>query len=234
MDASTESKRAAGRHDSDHMVIHVGRTLWDNVPAACAASLLMLIAASPALFLAIGLSWVIGWPLLILGTGPVWAGIVAASGRLLDGDACTLPTMLGLIRQHAGSGIRISIVPAIVGLILLGSLEMLDQNPHAGWIMLPLFLDLGVAIVVSTSLVTIYALATERRATGAELWLASAIVTVSRPIPVLGTLTLFGLVAWVAAMVGPVALIAVAPLAMLCVAVTREARPDPPTGVTHQ
>ena len=230
MTASAGSKRTAGPHDPGHMLIHVGRTLWDNVPASGAASLLVLIAASPALVVGIGLSWVIGWPLLMLCTGAVWAGIVAACARLLDGDACTLPAILGLVRQHARSGIRISIVPAIVGPILLGSLHLIDQNPDAGWIMLPLFLDLGVAIVVGTSLVTIYTLAIERRASGTELWLASAIVTISRPVPVLGTLTLFGVAAWMAVTVGPIALIAVAPLAMLCVAVTREAWSDPPAG----
>lgn len=233
MDASAPSKRATASHGSDHMLIHVGRTLWDNVPAWCLASVLMLIAAAPALFLATGISWVIGWPVLLLCAGPVWAGIVATGARLLDGDACTLPTMLGLIRQHAWTGIRISMVPAIVGTILLGSFHLMGQNPDAGWIVIPLFLDLGVAIVVGTSLVTIHTLAIERRLHGAELWLGSAIVTISRPVPVLGTLTLVGLVTWVAAMVGPITLIAVAPLAMLCVAVTRDARPEPPAGVVR-
>ncbi len=228
MGASVRPNRATGSDDSSRMLLHVGRTLWDNVPATFFASVLLLIAASPALLVATGGSWVIAWPLLLLCTGPVWAGIVAVSGRLLDGDAVTLPAMLELIRRRAWAGIRIGIVPAIVGMIQFGSLQLLDQNPHAGWIVIPLLLDLGVAIVVSTSLVSIFTLSVARGATGAELWLASAGVTISRPIPVLGTLSLFGLVAWVAAMAGPLALIAVAPLAVLCAAVTRDALPEPP------
>lgn len=235
MDAPATSRPATGgSHDSDHLLLHVGRTLWDNLPASCAASVLMLIAAAPGLFLVTGISWLVGWPLLLLCTGSVWAGITAASGRLLDGDAVTLPAMLGLVRQHAWTGIRISVIPAIVGLILLGSLEMLDRNPHAGWIVIPLLLDLGVAIVVFTSLVTIFTLATSTPApTSADLWLASAAVTISRPIPVLGTLALVGLVLSLAAMIGPVALIALGPLAMLCVAVTRDARLESPAGADH-
>lgn len=233
MDASTKSGHANGLHDTDHLIIQVGRMLWDNVPASCIASVLVLIVAAPALMVAVGISWVLGWPLLVLGTGSIWAGIVAANARLLDGDACPLPAMLGLIRLHGSTGFRIAIVPAVVGTILLGSLHLMNQNPDAGWIVIPMFLDIGVAIVVGTSLVTIYTVGIERHATGADLWLASAIVTIIRPVPVLGTLTLFGLVAWVTAMVGPIALIAVSPLAMLCVAVTREARPAPVAGVSH-
>lgn len=234
MPTPVRSTRAPASDDPSQILPHVGRTIWDNVPTSLLGSVLLLIAASPALLVATSGSWMIAWPLLLLCTAPVWTGIVVAGGRLLDGDTVTLPTLLALVRRHAWTGIRIGIVPAIVGMILFGSLHLLDRNLHAGWIVIPLLLDLGVAIVVGTSLVTIFTVSTDYAATGIELWLASAAVTISRPIPVLGTLALFGVVAWVAAMFGPVALIAVAPLGIVCAAVTRDALPAPPASVAHR
>lgn len=227
MNRSMTPERSREPNRSDRLLLHVGWTIWDNVSQLLFASMLLLIAAYPALFLATGTSWSLAWPVLMLSAGPVWAGVVAASGRLLDDDAISNRMLLDLIRVHAWQGLRISVVPTIAGTVMLGSLHLLDRNPDAVWLAFPLLLDLGVAIVVSTSLVTIFTLSGEHDATAADLWLASATMTISRPIPVLGTLTLFGLVAWMAAVFGPVALIAVAPLAVLCAAVVRDGLPDP-------
>lgn len=227
MDTSMGSNHATGSDDSGPMLAHVGRTLWDNVPFSLFASVLLLIAAAPASLVATSISPVIAWPLLVLCTGPVWAGTMAASGRLLEGDAVTLPVLLTLIRRHAWAVIRISVVPAIVGIILLGSLQVIDRNPDATWIVIPLLLDLGVAVVVGIALVPIFTLVTGRGLTGTDAWLAAAGIAIARPVPVLGTLTLFGLATWAAVIFGPVAVLVLGPFALLCSAVTHEALPDP-------
>ncbi len=210
---------------SNHLLPHVGRTIWDNGPQLLFGSVLLLFAAWPALLLATGTSWIAAWPVLMLCMGAVWAGIVAASGRLLDGDAITVRAMFELIRLNAVTGLRTSVVPAITGTILLGSARLLDRNPEASWLAIPLLLDLGVAIVVGTSLISVFTVATTSGLTGTDLWLASAGVTISRPVPVLGTVTLFGIVIGMTAAFGPTALLALAPLAVLCAAVTRDALP---------
>ena len=52
-------------------------------------------------------------------------------------------------------------MPAVVGGILLGSLQLLDRDPEARWLAVPLLLDAGVALVVATSLVSIFTLAVQ-------------------------------------------------------------------------
>lgn len=215
------------RHDHqdapDSLLPQVGRTIWDNTPVLLVGSLLVSAAAAPGLVLATGSWWALGWPVLVLGAGSVWAGIVAVAGRLLDGDGVTLAGLLRDVRRHAGAGTRIAVVPAVVGGILFGTLEALDRTPDAGWLAAALLLDAGGAIVVATSLVSVFTLAVERGLAGRRLWLASAGVTITRPAPVLGTVTLAMMTAWIAMVAGPVALVLIAPLAVLGAAVSRHA-----------
>jgi hypothetical protein len=229
MDVSMKPDRVRDTDEADRLLVHVGRSIWDNLPQLLFASVLLMIAAYPALFLATGTLWPLAWPVFMLCAGPVWIGIIAASGRLLDGDALTLRAMLALIRRQARTGIIISIVPALVGLALAGSWSLVDRNPGDEWLVVPLLLGIGFSIVVCVSLVGIFTIATERGLSGMDLWLASVGVAISQPVPVLGTLTLFGVVIWITAVFGPVALIALAPLAVLCSAITRDAIQGPST-----
>lgn len=208
--------------DSNRLLLQAGRTIWDNAPQLLFMSVLLLIAALPSLYLATATSWAIAWPLLMMCTGPVWAGIVAATARMLDGDAVGSRAVLALIRRHGLGGARIGLVPAIAGAILIGSYEIMERQPEATWLAVPLLLDLGIAIVVALALVPIFAIAASRGLSGVDLWLASAGLAFANPFPVLGTATLFGAVAWTTSMIGPVALLALAPLAVLATAVTRD------------
>jgi hypothetical protein len=222
-----KSDRTREVDDADRLLVHVGKTIWDSLAQLLFGSVILMVAAYPALFLATGNAWPFALPVLLLSAGPAWMGIVTASGRLLDGDVVTMRAMLSLVRRHARAAIVISIVPAIVGAILAGSFFLLDQNPGTGWLAAPLLLALGIAIVVCTALVGIFTIASDRALGGLDLWVASVGVAIARPVPVLGTLTLFGVVAWVTAVFGPVALVALAPLAVLCAAITRDTLPAP-------
>jgi hypothetical protein len=228
MDLQMGQHRHDQEEDADLLLIQVGRTILDNAPALLFGSALLLAAAWPGLFLASGASWAIAWPALMLCTGPVWTGVVAMAGQLLEGDAVTARGLLGLLRRHAGAGFRIALLPAVVGGILFGAIELLDRNPDARWLAVPLLLDAGAVIVTVTSLVSVFSLTVMRGLTGIDLWLTSAAVTISRPVPVLGTVTLFGIVGWLALAFGPAALVLLGPLAVLAAAVTREALPGAP------
>ena len=229
MNTSMKPDRIQEIDEADRLLVHVGKTIWDNLPQLLFASVLLMLAAYPALFVATGALWQLAWPAFVLCAGPVWIGTIAASGRLLDGDALTIRALVSLIRRYARTGITISIVPALAGAALAGSYSLVDRNPEHGWLVAPLLLGVGFAIVLCVALVGIFTIATERGLSGTDLWLASVGVAISQPVPVLGTLTLFGVVIWVTAVFGPVVLVALAPLAVLCSAITRDAIQTPST-----
>lgn len=221
-----EAARNPGRpieDESNHLLLHTAQTIWDNAPQMLVLSALLLIVAFPGFYLATATSWAIAWAPLMLCTGPVWAGLVAATARMLDGDAVGNRNVLGLVRRHGPTGVRISLVPAIVGTILLGSFQILERQPDATWILVPLLLDLGIAIVVVLAAVPIFTIASSRESGGVDLWLASAGIAFAHPFSVLGTATMFGIVGWATSTVGPAALMALAPLAVLSTAVARDA-----------
>ncbi|MDQ3657268.1 MAG: hypothetical protein M3457_19615 [Chloroflexota bacterium] len=223
MDPSVTSNRTLESVDADDLLPHVGGTIRDNVASLLLASILLMAAAYPALFLASGASWAVAWPVLVLCAAPVWAGIIASCGRLLDGDAVSPREVMRAIHRQARTGIGIGVAPAIAGVILLGSIAIMDRHPDAGWLAVPLLLDLGLAIVIGLAMVPIFAIAAMCKLSGIDLWLASAGVVIARPVPVLGIVTLFGIVLWLSAVLGPVTLLALAPLAVLCTAITRGA-----------
>ncbi len=223
MNSPMTSNRTLESVDPDRLLPHVGGTIRDNVAPLLFASILLMAAAYPALFLASGASWTVAWPALVLCAAPVWAGIVASCGRLLDGDAVSPLAVMRAIRRQAGAGIGIGVAPAAAGVILLGSIAIMDRNPAAGWLVVPLLLDLGLVIVIGLAMVPIFTIAAMRQVSGIDLWLASVGVVIARPVPVVGVLTLVGIVLWLSAVLGPVTLLALAPLAVLCTAITREA-----------
>lgn len=213
-------------NESDHLVRLAGATIWANVLPLLFMSMLLSIATVPALYLATAMGWLVAWPVLATGVAPVWAGVMAASARLLEGDAVTNRQTLALVRRHGRAGLRIGLVPAIVGTLLLGCLAILDRQPQAGWVAVPLLLGLGIAIVVALALVPIFTVAAEAGLTGVPLWLTSAGIAFANPFSTIGTALLLGMVVWGAAGIGPAALLGLAPLAVLGAAVSRHALDD--------
>lgn len=223
MDASANRNPGPRSDTPDLLLVHIGHTIWDSPPRLMFASMLLVTVAWPAIFLATAISWLIAWPVLVLCICPIWAGIIAASDRLLDGDIVTVSGLFALIRQSATSGLRIGIVPAVVGTALLALLQLLAADPNAPWIAAPVLLGIGLAIVVSVALVPVFSLANRSELRGSALWLASIGIAIIRPIPVLGTLTLITMMLWVTMVLGPAVLIAAAPLGVVCAGIVREA-----------
>ncbi len=217
------ARRRPGENVSDHLVRHAGETIWANVPPLLFMSGLLLAAALPALYLATAIGWTIAWSLLTLGTSPVWAAVMAASDRLIEGDAVTNRQVLALVRRHGRAGLRIGLVPSIVGATLLGCFAILDRQPQAGWAVVPLLLGFGIAAVVALTLVPIFTVAANTGLTGVTLWLTSAGIAFANPFPMAGAALLAGMIVLGAASIGPVALLLLAPLAVLNAAVSRDA-----------
>lgn len=224
MDISAKSTTASAPDRSDLLLIHIGHTIWDSLPQLLFASMLIATVAWPALFLATVMSWLIAWPVLVLCICPIWAGTVAAGDRLLDGNTLTLRTLVALIRQSARRGLGIGVVPAVLGTALLASFQILASNPNARWIAAPFLLGIGLAIVVSIALIPVFSLANRSDLRGPALWLASAGVAIVQPVPVLGTLTLVGMMVWATMVLGPSVLIISAPLGVLSAGIVREAQ----------
>jgi len=209
--------------ESDWLVVHAGRTVYANVPTLLFMSVLLLVAAFPALYLATAVGWLIAWPLLALCTAPVWAGTTAVSARLLESDAVGNRQVLALVRREGPAGFRIGLVPAAVGALLLGCVEVLGRQPNAEWVAVPLLLGLGIALVVVLALVPIFTVATDAGLSGVALWLTSAGIAFAHPLPTVGMALLFGMAVWGTAGIGPGALLLLAPLAVLNAAVSRDA-----------
>ena len=226
MDISAESTTPRAPDEPDLLLKRIGHTIWDSLPQLLFASMLVMTVAWPALFLATAVSWLIAWPVLVLSVCPVWAGTIAAGDHLLDGNTLTLRMLATLIRQSARSGLRIGVVPAAVGIGLLAAFRILASNSNANWVAAPILLGIGLAIVVSIALIPVFSLANRSDLRGSGLWLESAGVAIVQPIPVLGTLTLAGMMLWATMVLGPAALIASAPLGVLSAGIVREEQPS--------
>ncbi len=209
---------------SSNLLLEVGRTIRDNAHTLFGMSLLLMAAALPWLMLGTVAAWWMAWTPLVLATAPVWIAICAGADRLLDGEAVPLRALPGLIRCHAGAGLRIGIVPAFAGAALIGTVALLEAKPDARWLAALLLLQLGVAVAVAVLLAPAFPLAVRYGLTGLDLWQASALLARERPAQVLGAVTLAGSTLWLTLALGPAMLLILAPLAMLIVAVTR---PDP-------
>ncbi len=224
MEIPATPSTAPQQHTPDLLLVHVGHTIWDNLPVLLLSSMLLVTVAYPALFLATTVSWLVGWPLLMLCLCPIWAGTIAASDRLLDGDVVSARALLALIRRSIPTGLRIGSVPAAVGTMLLAALQLLASSEHAWWIAAPFLLGVGMALVIAISLVPVFSLANQTDLRGPALWLTSAGIAFRQPVPVLGTLTLLGMMVWTSMMLGPAVLIASAPLGLLCAGIIRQAQ----------
>lgn len=210
---------------SSHLLLETGRVIRDNAPVLLALSLGMIAIALPCVMVASVSSWEVAWGPLVLLTTPVWVGALAAADRMLEGDAVSLRQVAGLVRRHAGAAWRLALVPALVGtgcLLLLARAAQDGPPPLVRWALLP---ALGGLLAVAVLIGPACVMAVRFPQHGAAPWQAAARLLVSRPVPVLGATVLGGLVVWLALVLGPAALVALGPLAVLLSAVTRPAPP---------
>jgi hypothetical protein len=219
MAAYPRDERSAPLADdgSSHLLLEVARTVRDNFHILCGLSCLFLLVALPWVVLATMTSWAVAWFPLVLATAPFWAAIVAATHRMLAGDAVGWRVMVQDLRRLWRPALRIGILPAICGTVLLGIVQSAIDPVWKG-LLLPFVAGMSVAVCVLV--IPAVPLLSRLNVTGITLWQASAVVVVRRPTQVLGTVVLAGIGLWLAGAFGPASLLGVAPLAVLIAAIS--------------
>ncbi len=202
---------------SNHLLLEVGRTIRDNFHVLCGMSLAFLAMALPWVILATATSWLIAWAPLVLLTAPVWASIVASSDRLLAGEALGWRVISGDLRRLLIPALKIGILPAFCGTVLLGIVGSASDSTWMGMV-LPVLS--GLAVTTCVLLIPVVPLATRFDLAGLALWQTSAAIVFRRPAQVLGTVVLAGIGLWLALAIGPAMLLGVGPLGVLIAAIT--------------
>ena len=114
-----------------------------------------------------------------------------------------------------------SIVPAGIATVLLGTLRILADHPHERWLLLPLFVDGSVATLALLGSFSAFSLATTGGLRGTALWRASLATAGRQPMTTLGTLALLTLGGVAIGVAGPlVPALLVAPFAVYLSATT--------------
>jgi len=206
---------------SGNLLLQVGLTIRDNFHTLAGLSLVFLAAALPWVVLATLTSWAVAWAPLVLATSPVWAAIVTGADRLLVGEASPWRTTGGDLSRLAWPAVRIGIVPALCGTVVLA---LGTGSDNAVWQDALLLATLGITAAVVVLLIPAIPLAVRHGLSGPVLWQTSAVVVVRRPMQVLGTVALTGIGLWLTLTFGPAVLLGTAPLGVLVAAITL---PDP-------
>ena len=165
--------------------------IWQHLPLVLFADVVLCLSVLPALAV-----WLLGltvpaiW-VAALTLGPVWMGINACANRLLCGEDISWRELLKEVGHQWRTGVAISMVPAFVATLALGTWSILAAHPQLSWLYVPLFIDGCVATFVVLACLTVFALATSCSLRGWQLWKVALAVTTLRPGTLLGTLAIF-------------------------------------------
>jgi hypothetical protein len=198
-------------------LLEVATTIRDNLHTLCAMSCLFLLVALPWVMLATVTTWTLAWTPLVLVSAPLWAVMVAAADRMLVGDVVGWRMMAMDLRRLWLPALRIGILPAVCGTVLLGIVQFASDPT---WQAMFLTVVTGVSVAVGVLVIPVVPLVIRVRVSGIMLWQAGAVVVMRRPVQVLGTVVLAGGGLWLAMAFGPAMLLGVAPLAVLIAAIT--------------
>jgi uncharacterized membrane protein YesL len=175
--------------------IHVARLIWENLPVLLCADLLLCVTLVP-----VALVWLLGLPLLApwiaaLTLGPAWAVTSALANRLVRGETATWRDLLPMGKRHWRAAVGISLVPALVCTLLLGTWSILATNPRMTWLYVPFFVDGCATTLVLLASLSAFSLSVTRGLRGLKLWKVALAVTMVRPVRLFGMLALFLLLA---------------------------------------
>jgi hypothetical protein len=206
---------------SNRLLIAVVWTLWDNALLLIACSLLLVGVLVPFVVAASVAGWLFVWAPMVLMSAPVWLAAVAVSDRLLDGDGVGVREVPSVIREYWRMAVKLAQVPAAVGSLALGLLELGNSGTSASIsrVLLPATLSglLGTAMLIGPA----FAFAARTDAGVRDLWIMAARQVVSRPIQQIGLVACFGVVLWLAILIGPAMLLGSSLLAVLTAALAR-------------
>ncbi len=201
----------------------IGRAAWRELPLMLTISLLVTLACGATASVAMVVA-----PLAPLAAaltlGPVWMAAVALAAALLDGQAVGIRDLATAIGRWGATGIAISLVPATLATLLIGSVGVLSANPDQRWLLAPIALDGTALVVAALACFAVFPLAVAADQTQRDRWLAACALAGLDLRTTLGVTAVPVLMALSTRVVGPfVALLLPGPLALLCTAATRHA-----------
>jgi uncharacterized membrane protein YesL len=205
-------ERDAGHTSS--LPVWVGKAVWSNLPLLLAMDAVLFVGAVPAVALFFGGSFVLAPLVGILTLGPLWAGTIASTDCMIRDEAVSLRTFANKVRRHAGHGVKVSVIPAIVITTILGTLVILEARPDAQWIFIPLLVDASVLILVLLAGLSAFSLVTTGGLKGLTLWRTSIQVVAADPMTTLGTVAVLVILALLASRIPGLLLLLPAPLAI--------------------
>lgn len=181
--------------------IWVGRTIWDNLFLLLVMDAVLFVGAVPAISLFFTGGFLLAPLLAALTLGPLWAGTIAVTDRLIQDEAVSLRKFAQNVRCYARHGITVSMIPALVVTAPLATLTILQARPNEQWLFIPLFVSSTVSTLVFLAGFSVFSLATTGNLRGRALWRVSIALVVANPVITLGTVGIFVvvgfLVSWV-------------------------------------
>jgi hypothetical protein len=208
---------------SSRLLIATGWTLWDNALLFIVCSLLLLCVLVPFVIVASVAGWLFVWAPMVLVAAPIWLGTVSVSDRLLDGKGVRARDLPVVIRKRWRVAVQLALVPAMLGALALGLLES-STNGDSASIARLLIPGASSSLLAAAVLIgPAFAFAARTNAGARDAWVMAARQVVSRPVQQVGLVVCFGVLLWLAAVIGPALLLGLAPLAVLTAALARGA-----------
>lgn len=186
---------AAQELDAEHtrLPVWVGQTIWSNLPLLLAIDAVLFVGAIPAVALFFGGGFLLTPLVGALTLGPLWAGTVAATDRMVRNETVSVVAFARSVRQYAMRGITVSVVPALVATAILGTLYIMEARPDEQWLFVPLLADGSVATLVFLAGFSAFSLATTGGLKGWTLWRVALEMIVASPMAAVVTVALLAL-----------------------------------------
>jgi hypothetical protein len=219
--------RHGERSDVPLDLMQVGRLVWTELPVLMLISLLATLAATVTMGVALAVAALAPLVAAVL-LGPAWIGSTTVCVQLLAGDAAGARGLVLAIRKRWRTGTGLSMPPAIVAVILIGTASIRGSHEGQAWLLLPLGVDALALILLLLGGVMVFPLSVMTGLRGRDCWLAALALVGRNVVSTLGIAAFFVLLALSVRYLGPILLlIAAGPLALLCTAVTRGAIAEP-------
>lgn len=185
------------------VLVFAGQSIWEYMPLLLAIDILIFLSVIPSFIF-----YLFGGTLFIplvaaLFHGPVWTGTIALTDCIVRKEEINLNMFIQKVRRHAFTGIKVSLIPGLIMMLIIGTLLLFDANPGESWIIIPLILDGSLAIVVLVACLFVFSFATTWGLRGKALWIKSIRVVVSCPKLVLGTILLLTCIGLYVSLSGP-------------------------------
>jgi len=203
----------ANRAD-DRLPLHVFTTIRANLGLLLFIDAALSIATLPVIATVWAGGYLMAPVVAMLLVGPFWMGAVAVTDDLARDTVASPWNYLRLVRRHAARSIGISLAPAAVAVILLGTLDVFSAHPDKKWLAIPLFADCSVAVLVVIACFSAYSLGAIGLR-GRSLWAAALTRAASRPAATAGSFALVILIGLAIVRLTPLAALLAAPFAVL-------------------